>query len=360
MSRPPRRIDQVIPSIIEHDAVSNHTFEAQRLLRSMGFESEIFASSIGPGTLGRVRPIDELGAGSDDEWLLYQCSIGSPVADRFLARSGPKMLDYHNITPAELVERWIPPLAAEARLGRAQLPVLARGVRGSFADSQYNVDELVSFGFTAPSVVPIMIEVANTEAKADPDTLARLSSVGGAKWLFVGQIAPHKAQHDIVAAFACYRELFDPRARLSIVGREMGHSYKRAVENFIRALGLTDAVEVPGSVAPEVLAAYFDAADVFVCLSEHEGFCAPIIEAMARGVPVVGYAAAAVPSTIGDAGVVLDDKDPLVVAAVVNELLGDPAARAQFSERGRRRAGEASLEHARAAFCSAVVEIVER
>jgi L-malate glycosyltransferase len=356
----PTRIDQVIPAIIEHDAVSNHTFEAQRLLREMGFASEIYASILGPGTAGRVRPIDELSDGATDEWLIYQCSIGSPVAERFLAHRGPKMLDYHNITPAELVERWIPPLAAEARLGREQLPVIAPAVQGSFADSPYNATELVDFGFVDPAVVPVLIEAGNREAMADPALLSALGSPPGSKWLFVGQVAAHKAQHDIVSAFACYRELFDPAAQLWIVGREMGHGYRSAVERYVRALGLGKAVSLTGSVPVDALAAYFDAADVFVCLSEHEGFNAPIVEAMSRGLPVVGFAAAAVPGTIGGAGVLIDRKDPLFVAAVVHELLADDDAVVDLVARGRERSAELSLERAREQFRNVVQGILDR
>ncbi|HWD25475.1 MAG TPA: glycosyltransferase [Acidimicrobiales bacterium] len=354
------RFDQVIPAIIEHDAVSNHTFEAQRLLREMGFHSEIFASIIGPGTIGRVRPIDELVDGGPEHWLLYQCSIGSPVADRFGAHSGPKVLDYHNITPAELVERWIPPLGAESRLGRAQLSKLATKVDGSFADSAFNADELTAFGFADPTVVPVLIEAANHEIEPSPAALERLGRTTGSKWLFVGQVAPHKAQHDIVTAFAAYRALFDPTAQLWLVGREMGHGYRSAIERYLKSLGILDAVEMPGSVPAEVLAAYFDAADLFVCLSDHEGFCAPIVEAMARGLPVVGYAVAAVPSTVGGAGVLIDEKDPLLVASVAHELLSDRAARDELVARGRVRAGELSLDAARSAFRSAIARLMSR
>jgi glycosyltransferase involved in cell wall biosynthesis len=351
------RVDQLIPAIIEHDAVSNHTFEAQRLLRAMGFASEIYASIIGPGTAGRVLPIDALDRDGGG-WLLYQCSIGSPVAEIFLAHRGPKMLDYHNITPATLVERWIPPLAAESRLGRAQLPRLAGAVAGSFADSAFNAEELARAGFVDPAVVSVLVEAANREAAPDPEVLERLRARAGGAWLFVGQVAPHKAQHAIVAAFACYRELVDPHAVLWLVGREMGHGYRTAVERYVRSLGLTDAVVMPGSVPTAELAAYYAAADVFVCLSEHEGFCAPVIEAMARRVPVVAYRRAAVPETVGDAGVLLEVTDPLVVASTVAEVLADVPARDELLRRGERRASELDLAHAQEAFRSTVSRIV--
>jgi glycosyltransferase involved in cell wall biosynthesis len=345
------RIDQLIPAIIEHDAVSNHTFEAQRLLRELGYASEIYASILGPGTVGRVRPIAELPrAGAPRDWLLYQCSIGSPVAEIFAAYPARKLLDYHNITPAELVERWIPPLAAEARLGRRQLRELAPVVDAALADSAFNASELDTVGFAHTSVAPILVEAGNLSTSPDPELLAKLRRERATRWLFVGQVAPHKAQHDILRAFACYRAVYDPRARLCIVGREMGSAYRDAVERFAASIGLRDAVEFTGSVPTASLAAYYEAADVFVCLSDHEGFCAPIIEAMARGVPVVAFAAAAVPDTVGGAGVLLSSKAPELVAAAVHELVVDDGARGELVAAGFVRARQFSLDAARTAF----------
>ncbi len=356
----PERIDQVIPAIVEHDAVSNHTFEAQRLLVEMGFSSEIYARIIGPGCEGRVRPLDELPAvGDGSQWLCYQSSIGSPAAEVFARHPAPKLLDYHNITPAPLVERWLPPLGDEARLGRAQLAALAPLVDFAFADSAYNAAELTAAGFRVARVVPVLVESGNLDASADValgSKLAADKARGGADWLFVGQVAPHKAQHDIVKALACYREAYDPNARLHLVGREMGSTYRDALVRFVDALGLRGAVELPGSVPTAALAAYYEAADVFVCCSEHEGYCAPLVEAMSRGVPVVAYAQAAVPETVGDAGVLLPDKRPALVAAAVHAVLSAPDLRAGLVRAGHARAERSTLAVARAAFRAAIDE----
>ncbi|HLI15909.1 MAG TPA: glycosyltransferase [Acidimicrobiales bacterium] len=358
----PVRIDQVIPAIVEHDAVSNHTFAAQRLLRSLGYASDVFARIIGPGCAGRVRPLEELEVTDPDRhWLCYQHSIGSPAAEVFARHPGRKLLDYHNVTPAHLVERWLPPLADEARLGRAQLRELAPIVDFAFADSPYNAAELEAAGFAIARVVPVLVEPGNVAAPADPQVRARLAArraEGGSDWLFVGQLAPHKAQHDVVAAFACYREVYDERARLHLVGREMGSAYRDALERFVAALGLEDAVDLPGSVPTAALAAYYEAADVFVCCSDHEGFCAPLVEAMARGLPVVAFAAAAVPGTLGDAGVLLERKDPAHVAAAARRVLTDPGLRAALVQRGRARAALFSRDRAEAAFAAAIAEAV--
>jgi len=342
--------------------VSNHTFEAQRLLHELGFESEIYAQILGPGVEGRVRPIAALAEyASTERWLLYQCSIGSPVADAFGADPGRKLLDYHNITPAELVERWIPPLGDESRLGRQQLRSLAPLVPFAFADSEFNASELRDFGFAHAEVVSVLIESANLDVGADPDALDRLElakSDGGSDWLFVGQVAPHKAQHEIVAALACYRKAYPDRARLHLVGRPMGSAYLDSVVRFAGSLDLASAVELPGSVPAPELSAYYESADVFVCLSHHEGFCVPIVEAMARGLSVVAADVAAVPGTLGDAGVLLKRRDPVYVAAAIHELLADRATRASLVRRGLDRAKLFSLDAARVAFRRAITEAV--
>ena len=329
----------------------------------MGFASDIYAQIHGPGVEGRVRPIGDVSEhAAPTRWLLYQCSIGSPVADIFASDPGGKILDYHNITPADLVDRWIPPLGEESRLGRRQLAELAPIVPHAMADSPFNAAELSQFGFSSVDVVSVLIESANLGVIADAgevSELRRAQADGGSDWLFVGQIAPHKAQHDLVAAIACYRKSYADPARLHLVGREMGSAYKESVIRFANALGIGDAVELPGSVSAPVLAAFYERADVFVCLSQHEGFCVPIIEAMARGLPVVAFDVAAVPGTVGDAGLLISRRDPAYVAAAVHELLSDEAIRRHYVEAGKQRAALFDLEVARGAFRASILAAVD-
>jgi glycosyltransferase involved in cell wall biosynthesis len=290
---------------------------------------------------------------------MYQCSIGSPAAEVFASHQGVKLLDYHNITPANLVERWLPPLGAETRLGREQLSLLASVVDYAIADSPFNAAELVECGYRHAEVVPVLISTGNLIAEPDADLLRRYGSESGNDWLFVGQLAPHKAQHDIIMAFSRYRALFDRGARLHLVGREMGGAYRETLRQFIDALGLRDAVMMPGSVSTSELVSYYELADVFVCLSDHEGFCAPIAEAMSRGLPVVAYRVAAVPDTVGGAGILLDDKSPDLVAAVVHELLAAPEIVAGLKVRGRKQAATFTLERAEQAFQSAMNRAID-
>jgi glycosyltransferase involved in cell wall biosynthesis len=354
----PVRIDQVIPSIVERDAVSHHTLEGQRVLRSMGYVSEIYACTMGPGLAGRVHPIGELPREvRGRQWVCYQASIGSPAADVVASHPGPKLVNYHNITPAELVERWLPHLGDEVRLGRSQLAELAPLSELGIAVSEFNRRELETAGYGHSVVAPLMTDAGNHDDLPDPCTLDRLVTAkqrGGHDWLFVGQQLPHKAHHDVIKALACARRIHDPDARLHLVGRESSPKYAEALRRFVAELGLEGAVELAGSVSPGQLAAYYATADVLVCCSEHEGFCAPLLEAMHHKVPIVAYGVAAVPETVLDAGIVLPSKSPVLVATAVARVLADRPLRERLVAAGLERTREFTIEGARAAFAAAV------
>jgi glycosyltransferase involved in cell wall biosynthesis len=355
------RVDQVVPSLASRDAIGVHTVTLMQALREAGYDSDIYYGTCTPDVADLARPVIELGRTTKDRWLLYQSSIGSPVYDILAARAEPKLVNYHNITPAALLEQWEPNVGFEVRLGRAQLERLAPDVALAVADSGFNEAELRQAGYGHTAVVPLLIEMTGTGAPPDPVLSARLARAkgqGGADLLFVGKVSPHKAPHDLVKMLAVYRRLFDPAARLHLVGSPLGETYARALGSFVDALGLTDAVSVTGSVDPGQLAAYYDAADVFVCASEHEGFCVPIVEAMGHGVPVVAYGVAAVPETVGDAGLILPDKDPLRFAAAVARVVSDDELRRRLARHATERVASYALDRSRARFVDLVRQAV--
>jgi glycosyltransferase involved in cell wall biosynthesis len=223
-------------------------------------------------------------------------------------------------------------------------------VAGGLADSDYNAAELAELGLRDAVTCPILLDLAEYhQAPATPDPPAtpdRTVAAGLGEhplWLFVGRVAPNKCQHDVIAAFAAYRRLYAPNSHLAVVGAVTSPRYQKALERMVDDLDLAGAVELTGPAPFATLLAYYRRADVFVCLSEHEGFCVPVIEAMELGVPVVGYSAAAVTETVADAGVLLEDKEPLAVATAVHRLLSDPAARETLQKAGRARASAFAL-----------------
>jgi glycosyltransferase involved in cell wall biosynthesis len=356
------RVDQVIPSLASRDAIGVHTINLRNGLRDVGLDSDIYYGSFTPDVQHEGRPVTELGRAGRDRWLLYQSSIGSPVYDLLAARPEPKLVNYHNITPASLLRDWEPNVAYEAALGRTQLARLAPQSRFAVADSAFNESELHALGYRDTAVVPLLIDMHRKSDDPDPALAAQLarqkSAEGGADLLFVGKISPHKAPHDLVKMLAVLRRLYDPAARLHLVGSPLGETYEPVLRAFITELGLDDAVFLPGSVTGAELEAYLQATDVFVCASEHEGFCVPLAEAMGHGIPIVAYGVAAVPETVAGAGLVLPDKSPVPFAAAVGRVLGDEAVRHNLSAAGRARAAEFDLGRSVRRFVSLVQEAV--
>ena len=358
-----RAVHQFLPDLAVGDAVSGHTLAIQAELRAMGLESEVYSHTAHPSLADRVTPYeryDEPGGGGGEVWLLYHLAIGSVVGDFVLQRPERLLVDYHNLTPGEFFADWDPPVVYGQSWGREQLRALAARTELGLADSGFNRAELVEAGYRRTTVVPILFDPAGFEREVDAaalDRLRRAKAGGGADWLFVGRVVPNKAQHDVVKAFAAYRRVFDPHARLHLVGGTSVPAYAEALRRYVDALGLGGAVELAGPVPSGVLAAQYQAADVFVCLSDHEGFCVPLLESMHHEVPIVALGATAVTETLGHGGLALDDKAPLTVAAAVARVLGDEALRSGLVAGGRARLGELSLERGRAALHEAVASL---
>jgi glycosyltransferase involved in cell wall biosynthesis len=356
------RVDQVIPSLASRDAIGVHTLHLRDGLRVAGIDSDVYYGSHTPDVEDEGRPVTELGRSTRDRWLLYQASIGSPVYDILAARAEPKLVNYHNITPAALLRDWEPAVAYEVALGRTQLARLAPQSRFAVADSAFNESELHALGYDGTAVVPLLIDMQSKSDEPDAELAGflarRKAREGGADLLYVGKISPHKAPHDLVKMLDVLRRVYDPAARLHLVGSPLGESYEPALRAFIAELGLGDAVTLPGSVSGAQLEAYFRAADVFVCASDHEGFCVPLAEAMGHGVPIVAYGVTAVPETVGDAGLVLEDKSPVPFAAAVGRVLADPALRRVLAATGRARAAGFDLGASTRRFVSLVQQAV--
>jgi glycosyltransferase involved in cell wall biosynthesis len=249
-------------------------------------------------------------------------------------------------------------VAYEVALGRTQLARLGPQSRFAVADSAFNESELHTLGYADTAVVPLLIDMQRKSEEPDPAMAARLgqrkASAGGADLIFVGKVSPHKAPHDLVKMLAVVRRLYDPAARLHLVGSPLGESYEPALRSFVTELGLDDAVNFAGSVSGAELEAYLQAADVFVCASDHEGFCVPLAEAMGHGIPIVAYGVTAVPETVGDAGLLLADKSPLPFAAAVGRVLSDAPLRQHLAAAGLTRAAGFNLPDSQQRFVSLV------
>ena len=352
-------IHQLIPSFVSRDAQGAHVLKVQHVLREMGLESDIFAADIEPAFAHLAQPYQRL----DDRrptgrrWLLYQLSTGNPMATWVRKRPEPKVVNFHNITPPEFFAPWNPGVAAEVQAGRRQVQQLAPVTELAIAVSRFNEEELLAAGYRRTAVVPLFADLGGQVEAGEAVTIERGT---GTRWLFVGRVIPNKCQQDLIAALAAYRRLYDPQAELILVGKPTFASYDRALLDFADRLGLRNAVRFEGSVTPAALAAHYRAADVVVCLSEHEGFCAPLLEAMLHEVPVVAFSAGAVPETVAGAGLLLDDKSPAFVAAAVHRVMQDESLRRALVRRGLERAKDFDHDRIADRLRTVVEELVGR
>ncbi|MBI2169535.1 MAG: glycosyltransferase family 4 protein [Actinobacteria bacterium] len=362
-----RALHQLVPSLRVGDAVGGHTLRVRDALRDLDLESEIFVENSHPAVAAETRHIDDYveytrTSGAQLAGVMYQLAVGANTAELFFALSEPKIVDYHNITPPEYFSGWDDYEAMRTRVGRTQMERLGRRCDLALGDSSYNVADLTEHGYACPTeVVPILLDLSAFDREVDERALARLERAkgdGGSDWLFVGRFAPNKCQHDLLKAFAAYRRTHDPRARLHLAGSEGPTRYVKALHRLAADAGVGGAVTFHTGVPSGVLSALYRAADVFVCLSEHEGFCIPLLEAMHHRVPVVAFAAAAVPETLGGAGLLLTDKRPLTVAHAVDRLLTDAGLRARMVAAGRERLADFSLDRTRARLVEALAPVL--
>ena len=328
---------QLAPTVAYGDAVGNDCFELQRLYWSRGVRSELFAAEAKPEVAQFVRPWRDLetetGAATS---LQVHISMGNDALWDVAKLPQRKTVIYHNITPAHFFAGVNEHARRYSEIGREQLAAFAKVSELGIADSEYNRAELVRLGYAKTAVVPIIVDWSAFDVEPDPKVLRELSDER-TDILVVGQILPQKAVHKVVAAFARYRE-GDPTARLWLVGSHaMSESYLAQVREAIAAHGLGEAVTLTGSVPMPALAAYYRGATALVTLSEHEGFCVPLLEAMHADLPVVASDAGAIPDTLGEAGVLLSDTGPEAVAAALERVVRDGALRKELIARGRRR-----------------------
>jgi len=253
---------------------------------------------------------------------------------------------YHNITPPAFFKAVNPKLARQMEQGREQLLRLRDRVAFAIADSEYNERELHALEYRRTSVVPFPID-QRLDAPPNPELLNKLSSPAGPALLFVGRLVPNKCQDDLIKLLYFYRR-FEPRARLWLVGSAWPLEYEQWLKSFAADLGLYEAVHFAGHITrPDLLTAYYRAASVYVSMSEHEGFGRPLIESMYLRLPVLAYAEAAVPDTLGEAGLLFRQKNYEALAEVVDLLVRDQVLRARVILRQQQRAANFLVSNVR-------------
>jgi glycosyltransferase involved in cell wall biosynthesis len=317
------QVHQMLAALSYGDAIGNEALRIQRILRDEGLDSEIFAESVHPEMAGRARKLwDYRAVSGPDNLLLLHFSIGAGVSTFAYHLPDPILLVYHNITPARWFQTFHPHLAGLCYHGRRELQAFVPRVRLAVGDSEFNRAELEAVGFHPTGVLPLLLD---PERLAVPPNEVVLDMFDDDKtnFLFVGRVIPNKCFHDLIKVFAFYQKFINRNSRLLLVGEWVGFErYYEALVRMVDELELKDVV-FTGHVEDDDLAAYYQVADLFLCLSEHEGYCVPIVEAFRFGVPVMAADAGAVPETLGGAGILIREKRLDEIALMAHAIVTD-------------------------------------
>lgn len=357
------RIIQLLTTIAFGDAVSNDSLAIRNIIREMGYNTGIYAEHIDEKLLaGTAKVVASMPRLNADDVIIYHASTGTQLNFDLPGMPGRKLMIYHNITPASFFEDYSPEAVQLTRLGYDGMRFLADKTDYCIADSDYNRRDLVKQGYTCPiDVCPILIPFEDYDQKPDSRILNLYRGDGWTNLLFVGRIAPNKKQEDVIRAFFCYQRDYNPRSRLFLVGNAGGmEKYEGRLKAYVKRLGLEDKVIFPGHIKFNAILAYYRLADVFVCMSEHEGFCVPLVEAMYFDKPIVAYRSSAIPDTMGEGGLLLEDKDPHMAAAVIDRVVRDGALRAYISARQRTRLKEYSYDAVKARLVSCIEKFLSQ
>lgn len=332
-------LHQFLAGFAKSDAISNEALAMRNIFRSWGYESEIFseAKRIPPELRREARDASHYAAAAEpSDITLLHLSIGSVVNDIFAALPCRKVILYHNVTPPAYFQIVQPRVAFDLARGLKQMKALSGAAAVNMADSRFNADQLAEAGCRDVRVLPPLLSFDRLDTPPDRRVIRQWGD-GTVNVLFVGRCAPNKKIEDLLTAISYFQRTVEPNSRLIFVGSHAGtERYYHAVLSLARDLELRNTV-FAGCVTEPELNAYYRIASLFLCMSEHEGFCVPLIESMWHGVLVLAYAAAAVPETLDGAGCLFREKKYPMIAEMMGRLVHDPSLRQAVLEGQRRR-----------------------
>ena len=331
-----RPVHQIINHLAGGDAIGHDCLAIQERLRAEGHPSEIFALHPGPGMAGRCRAVsDYKDVSSPENVVIWHFSVGTEITDLVAELPDRVVMRYHNITPAEFFSNINAQTEMECLLGRKQLARTADFVDLGIGDSAYNEAELTELGFKASGNCPIMLNLDQYRPAEPSARLTRLFGPGPLI-LHVGRIVPQKRYEDLIKVFYFIKKI-RPEAGMLFIGGDSGMKiYRHALEDLIAELALTD-IRFTNHITQKDLLACYTRADVYLCLSDHEGFCVPLVEAMKFDLPVAAKESSAVTQTLGEGGVLLKNPTPVMVAEAACALLEKDEFRSRVIQTQRRR-----------------------
>ncbi len=355
------RVIQVVPTLLYGDGVGNAVLALDAALKNKGYKTAIYAENISPKVERHIaKPIEKIGDPNNEDILIYHFGCAFTWTKHLRDFKCKIIFAYHNITPPEFFKDYDIKVYADCKRGRQEISRLADIPDYCVTFSNFNKQDLLENGYKCKiDIVPALIQFSDYGKKCDAKFLEKLKADTAKKIIFTGRVCPHKKFEDVIASFYDYQKFFNKNSKLYLVGKydEYGKYYFKLKE-FVETLKLKN-VFFTGHISFSQILSYYKAADLFLCQSEHEGFCVPLVEAMLFDVPIVAYDSSAVGETLGDGGILLQEKDPLLTASVMAQILEDELLRKKISENQKRRLENFSSEKACGQFLNCIETFIK-
>ena len=333
------KIIQMLPCLNYGDAIGNDVIAIHNALKDSGYESEIIAEVVDL-RLGEelAKTIDQWKEPEKDDIIIYHLSVGWKYIHTILNAKCRKICIYHNITPAHFYKDYDTTAYNYCLTGIEEVKRISGAFDYCLADSDFNRQDLISYGFQCNiDVLPILIAFDDYKKEPGKGVIKKYKDTPGANILFVGRVVPNKKHEDLIRAFYLYKKYYDPDAKLFLVGRYIETDvYYRRLTAYIESLGVRDVI-FPGHIKFNDILAYYTIADVFLCMSEHEGFCVPLVESMFFKVPIIAYDSTAIASTLGGSGILFREKNMVEAAGLIDRVVKDRKLRETIIEGQNRR-----------------------
>lgn len=354
------RVIQMLPILAYGDAVGNDTLTLGETLKANGYDTKIYAQHIDKRIQSSLTDLIENYECKPDDVIIYHLSTGNDLNYKLSEYNCRKIIRYHNVTPPEFFEGYDAFMSDVCASGLRATKYLGKKVDHCFSVSEFNKQELIKMGYTCDmDIIPILIAFDDYKKTPNPKVIKKYADDDYVNIVFTGRVAPNKKHEDLIAAFAYYKKYINWKSRLILVGNELGTpGYYPKLSKYIAKLGVKDVV-FTGHVRFDEILAYYKIADVFLCLSEHEGFCVPLVEAMFFDVPIVTYDSCAIGETLGGSGIMLPNKSPEVVAEAMHMVISNPDFKQRIIEGQRERLKDFEHDKIKAKFLDAVQRFVE-
>lgn len=352
------RIFQVIENIVYGDAISNHSVNIYHILKENGYETAIYAVHYDTRLDNEmVLPMDQLPELREDDLIIYQMCQRSILNSMIPAWKCKKACIYHNVTPANFFLPYDVFQPAFQKRGLREIQKLNKVFNYVWGVSYFNCQDLIAMGYDKNKLAlfPILIDFSDFYQKPDEKVLNQYSD----DWiniLFVGRIAPNKKHEDIIRIFTYYKKYINQKSRLILIGSFFNAAYQNCLEKYVEALDVKDII-FPGHINFKEILAFYKTSDIFLCMSEHEGFCVPLLEAMLFDVPIIAYECTAVPETLGECGILVQEKNPAKVSFMIDQVIKNEELKKEIIEKQRRRLGDFAFEKVSRKFLEQIEKI---